>query len=115
MIEQSDLVAGASVEWTSSAGGFTAKKRGKLIAFVPRNQAFPSSLLVGEHRVHGNTCSHIDRYLILLEEKAIGSRIVGKGRRKNHYYLPVASVVRAGTLLDRAKPAVDGPETEAMA
>ena len=124
MIEKSDLVAGARIEWTSQAGGFVAKKRGKLIAFVPRNSPLPRALLVGEHRVHGNDRSHIDRYLILLEEKSVGGAAVGKGRKKNHYYLPVASVVRAGSLIEPASPVVhppaegvvvEGPKTEASA
>ncbi len=111
MIEQSSLVAGARIEWTSQAGGFIAHKRGKIIAFVPRNQTVPKSLLVGDHRVHGNDRSHIDRYLILLEEKKnIGGRVMGKGRKKNHYYLPVASVVRSGKLIDAAGPVT--PENE---
>jgi len=119
MIEQSELIKGARVEWTSQAGGITAKKSGKIVAFVPRKQPLPTSLLTGEYCVHGVACSStVDRYLILLDGKSIGERTVSVRTKKNDYYLPVASVVRNGTLLSRAPatPSVgDAPETEAAA
>ena len=104
MINQSELVAGARIEWTSQAGGHVATKRGKVVAFVPRNQDLPAHLLVGEHRIHGGSRSHVDRYLMLLEERSTGAR-VSKHHKKNHYYLPVASVVRNGTLIGAAPAA----------
>lgn len=112
MIEQSSLIAGARIEWTSQAGGFVTHKRGKIVAFLQRNQPIHLALLDGDYRLHGAHCSHLDRYLILLEEKKnISGRVVGKGRKKNHYYVPVASVVRNGKLIDAALPVT--PENEA--
>lgn len=96
MIKDTDLVSGTRVEWVSQAGGFTVKKQGVIVAFVARGTVVPSELLEGEHRLHGiERSSTVDRYLIRLDTR--GDRKAAL--KKNHYYLPVASVVRNGQIL----------------
>ena len=91
MISEDKLVPGARVEWESQAGGFTTKKHGTIVAFVPKRQKIETQTLELLFRLHGVACSHIDRYLIRLDPKARA--------KVTHYYVPVASVVRKGKLI----------------
>lgn len=104
MISEDKLVPGARVEWESQAGGFTAKKRGTIVAFVPKRQNIEGQTLETPCSLHGIKCSHIDRYLIRLDAKARA--------KVTHYYVPVASVVRKGKLITEAVPAASGMSAE---
>lgn len=92
MISEDKLVPGARVEWESQAGGFTAKKRGTIVAFVAKRQNIAMQTLESPWALHGIQCSNrVDRYLIRLDAKE-RAKVV-------HYYVPVASVVRKGKLV----------------
>jgi len=97
MINESDLVKGVRVEWKSQAGGRWLKKRGIIVAHVPKREPIQVSLLEGEApRVHGILCSNVvDRYLIKLESRGTKTTKF----KTTHYYVPVASVVRKGRVI----------------
>lgn len=87
------------IEWASQAGGSYKKKRGTVIAFLPKstsvhtylpqltNTQWPRDVGIN---LHGNRISHrVDRYLVLVDSN---------GKTK-HYYTPVASVVETAKKL----------------